>query len=449
MEDLTGKSTGPGGADTQLTAVEWNNFFQELKNLIEDTGQTMSVGNLDQLALGVSEYTAAAHFYTGGGSANTYTLTPLTNIEGIVAYRSGQTFQFRPNNTNTGASTAAVNGLAATSILREDGSALSAGDISTTRDCIIRYNGVNFLVLEGTLAAPSGPYPDRYIDGLVIRYDQPAVSSNIGRFSVLSGKARDETNSSNLVLGSDRIKDFNSNVTVGGQGLFYVGLPRTASLFYRLFLVGKTDGTVEIGLDTLANDDASGLRTYIDGIDAVGWNYYRQIGWIFSRSTTNLSGLQQSEFEPNYHFWTEDIDAQYANILSFTGNDTIETFAFAATDNPAIDGIEAEAEVQITPQDITGWSSGTSECKLGFWPDYMDTDHIGLSLSTDRFNWKLTSDDASDPADHDEFMVRVGVLRIPVDSNRAYSARVNVDGTGVTYDDFRIALQLTGFRWKR
>lgn len=61
-----------------------------------------------------------------GGSANVFVITPLPALD---AYRGGQVFRFVPAHTNTGAPTLAVSGLAAKSIVRADGSALSAGDI--------------------------------------------------------------------------------------------------------------------------------------------------------------------------------------------------------------------------------------------------------------------------------------------------------------------------------
>lgn len=68
----------------------------------------------------------AGNYAVDTGAANAYVITPLPALD---AYRGGQIFRFAPAHINTGASTLAVSGLAAKSVVRNDGSALQAGDI--------------------------------------------------------------------------------------------------------------------------------------------------------------------------------------------------------------------------------------------------------------------------------------------------------------------------------
>jgi hypothetical protein len=61
------------------------------------------------------------------GTATAYVVT--TQGQPTGAYVDGTTIQFKPNSTNTGAATLAVNGLPATSIVRFNNTALIAGDV--------------------------------------------------------------------------------------------------------------------------------------------------------------------------------------------------------------------------------------------------------------------------------------------------------------------------------
>lgn len=85
-------------------------------------------------------------YYSDSGSANAYavTLSPA-----ITAYTTGLTFSFMAANTNTGASTIAVNGLAAKNFRKSVSVALSAGDIVAGQVYEVVYDGTNFLIYPG------------------------------------------------------------------------------------------------------------------------------------------------------------------------------------------------------------------------------------------------------------------------------------------------------------
>lgn len=140
-----------------LTATEWNEVPSELQNIIEDTGQTLSSGDLDQLGKGVATYAGAGDFYSESGAADAYVLTPIGTKQGPPSLVDGLTVRFRPGNANTGASTINVNALGVKDLEREDGTALSAGDLATTRDCWARYDAGtdDFFVLNSALSGPT------------------------------------------------------------------------------------------------------------------------------------------------------------------------------------------------------------------------------------------------------------------------------------------------------
>jgi hypothetical protein len=156
MQDLNDKITG-----NTLTAAEWNEVPSELQNVIT-AFQSLSGGDLDQLGKAIAGYAAAGDWYTGGGAADVYIATKTASLQAPPQYNVGQTVRLRPTANNTGASTINVNALGVKNIKKEDGTALEAGDIVTTRDLWIRYDGTDFLLLEAAsssidIAAASSP----------------------------------------------------------------------------------------------------------------------------------------------------------------------------------------------------------------------------------------------------------------------------------------------------
>lgn len=82
----------------------------------------------------------AMEYISDTGVANAYVITP---VPAISAYIGGQRFLVKPLNTNTGASTIAVNGLAAKAIVHADGNAVLPGDMP--------INGLVELIYQSTL----------------------------------------------------------------------------------------------------------------------------------------------------------------------------------------------------------------------------------------------------------------------------------------------------------
>jgi hypothetical protein len=90
-----------------------------------------------ELKLGTTQYG------TAGGVADAYTVAlPYTP----AAYTTGMMVAFKAGAQNTGAATVNVNGLGVKSIKRPDGTALQAGDITTTAVTLLFYNGTDFII---------------------------------------------------------------------------------------------------------------------------------------------------------------------------------------------------------------------------------------------------------------------------------------------------------------
>lgn len=125
MRNLPHKVTGD-----DLTADEFNDIPEEEENLITSTGQTLSAGDLHQIAKAVATYAAVGDFYNDSGSANAYVLSPLASFLAPVKYWDGMRVRFRISHTNTGPATVNVNSLGIKAIVKEDGvTQLSAGDL--------------------------------------------------------------------------------------------------------------------------------------------------------------------------------------------------------------------------------------------------------------------------------------------------------------------------------
>lgn len=157
MESLTGKTPG-----SQLTATEWNQVPQEMQNIITDLGLSLSSGDLDQLGKAIAGFLASGDFYSESGGADAYVVSPIGSKQGPASLLDGMTVRFRPGNVNTGASTINVNSLGVKAIKREDGTDVGAGDLGTTRDAWLRYDGTDFLLSNwtgsGDLAELSGQF---------------------------------------------------------------------------------------------------------------------------------------------------------------------------------------------------------------------------------------------------------------------------------------------------
>jgi hypothetical protein len=84
------------------------------------------------------------------GAANAYVLTFTANFS---AYTDGTVIYWVPANANTGASTINVNGLGIISIVNQNGSALTAGQLVANQVAVIIYKGGSFLLISSGLVS--------------------------------------------------------------------------------------------------------------------------------------------------------------------------------------------------------------------------------------------------------------------------------------------------------
>lgn len=137
-----------------LMDQDTNDIALGLNNCLTKDGQNSPSANLPMAGFkhtGVADGTARTHYASVGqlqdgavtycvasGTANALTLAFSPAITALV---NGQRLRFRASATcAAGATTAAVNGIAAKAIKRPDGTDPAAGDITSGRECTVVYN---------------------------------------------------------------------------------------------------------------------------------------------------------------------------------------------------------------------------------------------------------------------------------------------------------------------
>lgn len=101
--------------------------------------------NFSNVNAAINNALTFSNYAVDTGTANTYTVA----ITGqTTTYAAGLAIQFLALNTNTGAATLNVNSQGAKSIVRNDGSALAAGDIIANGVATVIYDGTNFQLLN-------------------------------------------------------------------------------------------------------------------------------------------------------------------------------------------------------------------------------------------------------------------------------------------------------------
>lgn len=113
---------------------------------------------------------SAALYGTDTGAANAYVVA-LTSP--VTSYAYGLTITYNADNANTGASTVAVDGLAAKSITRPDGStALQANDIIAGSNVTLYYDGTVFRLCD----TGAVPLPTRFLAGRRLYFDTNPIT---------------------------------------------------------------------------------------------------------------------------------------------------------------------------------------------------------------------------------------------------------------------------------
>lgn len=125
-----------------------NDMITEIENIITNTGQTLSAGDLRQIEKAVSIYAAGGSYYTESGVADAYVVSPVGSKTAPPSYFLGEIMTFIAGNANTGACTINSASRGVKNIKKADGSTdPEPGDISTTSPTTLVYDGTSFRLL--------------------------------------------------------------------------------------------------------------------------------------------------------------------------------------------------------------------------------------------------------------------------------------------------------------
>lgn len=170
----------------------------------------------------------------------------------------------------------------------------SAGDISTVTEKSSSYR------------TPSErAFPPDHLSGLSVSLDSDADHD----VQIAVGTARDAGDNQDISLTSVITKQIDVSWAEGDDaGGFPTGISLTNNTRYRVFVIVKTDGTVDAGFDTAAN--ASNLLA-----DASDYSYYRQVGWLHTDGSSNISGLEGVS--------PAGVDRVLLDVIEFNGQTSI------------------------------------------------------------------------------------------------------------------------------
>ena len=226
----------------------------------------------------------------GTGDVITATFTPaftsLSDATGILVEMSAANTVVAP--------TINIDGLGAISIVKYTNTALLAGDIPGANFyAFLSYDAsLNKFVLNNPSPKPAitGNFPQGYIYGCILSNN---VSDPTNDIDISTGTLKDSANTLHMVVASAIGKRIDAAWTQGGTpgttvGGFPTGIALTNNTWYRMFIIGKADGTVDAGFDT--SSTATNLLT-----DAVGFTYYQQVGWVRRGVGANLLFFQNGD----------------------------------------------------------------------------------------------------------------------------------------------------------
>ncbi len=163
-------SSKPASGDARS---EGDDHMRLLKSTLQATfpnitgAVTATQGQLNGVLLGQATYVA------GGGAADAYTAS--VNTTQITSYSDGLTLLVKSPATNTGASTINVNSMGVKTIVRNDGTTLSAGDLVSGSIFTITYNSTTGKFHLASALASSGTYVQKAGDTMTGPLTVPVV----------------------------------------------------------------------------------------------------------------------------------------------------------------------------------------------------------------------------------------------------------------------------------
>lgn len=253
MKDIPQKVNGD-----YLDASEWNTVYDESKNVIVSTSQTLSESDVFQIAKAMAIYAAEGDYYEDTGTADTYVLQVPDAKKAPIIYSDGLRARFKVGNTNTGASTVNVASIGVKNIKKNNGADdLEAGDLTTGALAEIQYvttSDIFELIWVSPIASKREIQHNTYLYAVdtgtantYIATLNPAITAYRDGMAVYIKITNECTGDSTLNLngvGAKQILDLDSRVMLGGELL--AGVPYLfiySSTADKFFLQSKPDST--------------------------------------------------------------------------------------------------------------------------------------------------------------------------------------------------------------
>lgn len=293
-----------------------------LTGSIASDGQTTASGNLPMggfIHTNVGNATVRAN-YASAGQVQDGGLTYLTTVSGadtitavgavgMTAYATGQQFTFVAAGTNTGAATININSIGAKSIVKTNGTALSAGDIASGAAVQLVYDGTNFQFANKAISTASGDVtgPASSTDNAIVRFDSTTgkiIQNSVVTIADTTGDMTgvgNLTTTGNTTLGNastDTLNVGNGGIVKDSSGLVGIGNSSMSSFNsnYNNLVVGSGSGTEGLAIYAgSANSAYIGLKSVADTSFQGGWEY------DFSNNTlfTYTNGVFRSSIDGN------------------------------------------------------------------------------------------------------------------------------------------------------
>ena len=183
-----------------------------------------------------------------------------------------------------------------------------------------------------------GALPLGYLSG----FDLSNAADTAHDITVAAGAARDTTDAQNLIRSATITKQIDAAWAEGdAAGGFPTALVLGNNIAYRVFMIRKAGGTLDMGFDT----DASATNLLADATD---YSEFRQIGWLETDGSANIrNGTWDGDL-----FWyddpPEDLDTSALTTSATTVTLTCPPGVMAIL-NAYAQHNSADAEIMISP----------------------------------------------------------------------------------------------------
>lgn len=305
-------------------------------------------------------------YVTAGGTANAITAAHASNP--LATYATGQQVRFRASATNTGPATLDVDEVGVAAIRRADGTALSAGDITSGRMYTVVYDGSNW-VIEGTIVTVNQA-------GLDLLLADATVAVNAAEAAAAAAEAAKDAAEA-VVITYTAADVLSKLITVDGDGS---GLDAD-------LVRGATPGAT--GLSILSAASAPAVRTVLslgnvnNTSDAnkpvstatqAALNVKAPIASPTFTGTVTLPGDPVSDNEAATKRWTETLVSTLTNEQPLGPVDLVATGNITLSGEQTIDGVLTSSSDVLVTGKASAAQNGIYTTGAGAWTRRADAD---------------------------------------------------------------------------